>query len=146
MKDILPVIAGLAVGIGFIFTLGAMQAVPLTSIDAISARQQHDDWLAQTAYRLDEVRAFREKFPQVGATGYSSSDSRGMTICYTAPPIPCEHENNDMITAYLEVTMNENGQPLSFTIYCDSGKDVDVLTGVQIDVKIFLQTAPHCPK
>ena len=98
MKDILPVIAGLAVGIGFIFTLGAMQAVPLTSIDAISARQQHDNWLAQTAYRLDEVRAFREKFPQVGATGYSSSDSGGMTICYTATPLHRYHASMKIMT------------------------------------------------
>lgn len=140
---------GLAVGITFVvlfsFFFGS-GIIPIAEpVDATMAQQKHEDWLAQTAYNLPEVNDFRARYGEVGATSHSFSDFDAAVICYTYPPIPCDPENEDKIIASLEVTMDAKGQPIKFTIYCNSNGLKGGGTGEEIDVKEFLETSAYCP-
>lgn len=152
-NTIAPVIAGLAVGIFFIVLFSfffGYDTVPIAQpIDDVMARQKHEDWLVQTSYNLPEVNAFRQKYPHVGVTGHSSSDFGGIIVCYAVPnSIPCNHEgnNDELISAYLEIRMDDNGRPINFTIYCNSGNGAAGGTAARMDVKAFLEETEHCPK
>jgi hypothetical protein len=141
-----PVIAGLAVGIGFVLIVNYLQTPTVPNFYP-DAKQSQDDRLASAAYNLKEVKAFREKFPFVGATGYSSSDSGGMVLCYTYPSIPCDHEeNDDKIAAYLEVRMDGDGNPIDFTMYCNTSGGTAVMAGQKIDVEGFFKKCQALPK
>lgn len=139
----LPVVVGLAVGIAFILLISLHFSSGGLSF---SATQQHDDWLSQTAYNLPEVKAFRDKYGQIGATGHSLSGLDGMRICYTFPPMPCESQFDDNLKAYLEVTLDVNGKPLAFILYCYSERGSDHLLGSKIEVKHFLETSEYCQR
>jgi hypothetical protein len=135
--SVAAVIAGLAVGIGFVLTVSYMQAPAVPNFYP-DARQSQDNSIASAAYNLKEVQAFREKFPFVGATGYSSES--GMVVCYTYPSIPCDHEeNDDKIVAYLEVRMDAEGNPIDFKMYCNTSGGTAVMAGQKIDVIGFFE-------